>query len=76
MHIRAFSKYLTLLIALFLCACAEKATKKYPTGYDRTETRGDIYAPRETIWKHGSPIDKFLNKPKVKEGTNKPKVNE
>ena len=53
---------LALLSVTLLSGCAAqgKWEAKYPTGYDRTETNGDIYAPRQTIWKNGSPINKIL----------------
>ncbi len=45
-----------------MAGCSDiKWEARYPTGYDRTETHGDIYAPRDTIWKHGSPINRVIN---------------
>lgn len=70
------SKILTLAAVVLLSACAETATDKYPSGYDRTETHDDIYAPRDTIWKDGSPINKALNEHRMQKGQTAPKVNE
>jgi hypothetical protein len=68
-------KFLMLASVLSLGAC-ETGTPKYPTGYDRTETRGDIYAPRDVIWKNGSPIDKVLNEHRMKKDRIKYDVNQ
>ncbi len=70
------SKVLMLVMVAFLGACAENPTEKYPSGLDRTETHDDIYAPRDTIWKDGSPINKALNEHRMHKGQTGPKVNE
>jgi len=73
---KAILHILVMSMAACMTACAQPGTAKYPTGYDRTETHGDIYAPRETIWKNGSPVDKFIKNHKSDKGQTGPKVNE
>ena len=47
---RRFSTVLIISSALILSACTNtQGEAKYPTGYDRTETGGDIYAKRQSI---------------------------
>ena len=60
--IKLLNSTLVCVALLAIAGCADgKWETRYPTGYDRTETHGDIYAPRDTIWKHGSTINKMLN---------------
>lgn len=75
-RISVTSKILTWAAIVLLAACTETPTEKYPSGYDRTETHNDIYAPRETIWKDGSPINKALNEHRMQKGQTGPNVNE
>jgi hypothetical protein len=55
-----YIKPLTLLVFvgfLALTACSNvKKEAKYPTGYDRAATGGDIYAKPDTIWGKGKSI--------------------